>query len=66
VYSGQSPFLERETLAHELLAAGHIHSCHDFCRVAAHLQAGRSRDLILAMEELESWPAARAWLEARL
>jgi hypothetical protein len=56
----------RENLARELTAAGHIHSCHDFCRVAAHLQAGRSGELILAMEELERWTAARAWVEARL
>jgi hypothetical protein len=46
-------------LTRELLATGYIHSCHDFCRVAAHLQAGRSRDQILAMEELGSLARGR-------
>lgn len=57
---------EREELARDLLATGYIHSCHDYCRVAAYLQAGRTRDQILALDELSRWPAARAWLETRL
>lgn len=66
MHSGRVLPTEREDLARDLLATGYIHSCHDFCRVAAYLQAGRSRDQILAMEELGRWPVAGAWLEMRL
>jgi hypothetical protein len=56
----------RADLASELLSTGFIHCCHDYCRVACHLQCGQSRDVILALAELRRWPAALDWLWHRL
>jgi hypothetical protein len=56
----------REELVRELLATGYIHCCDDFCRIASFLQCGRDGEVVLVMEELKRWPAAHAWLRARL
>ena len=55
-----------EVLMPKLLATGHIRSCHDYCQVATRLQCDWGKDRILAMEELERWPKAHAWLQERL
>jgi CheY-like chemotaxis protein len=66
VRSERNFLILREELVQDLLATGYIHSCHDFCRVAAFLQCGLNGDVILVMEELKRWPDAYVWLRGRL
>ena len=57
----------RSKMARELEDACLISDFVDFCSVASALDRGESRDFILyEMSELERWPKAFAFLQARL
>jgi len=56
----------RAQLARALQLASLVISYQDYFKIAEALERGDSRDDILRMSELQSWPKAHEWLKARL